>query len=58
MHYDSSVIKAMAAFVYIAILKDALNGGLLYWLYKGSDLLTSDNKTQNFKPKISFRKGL
>ena len=37
VHYDSNVIKAMAAFVYIAILKDVFTAVLVLFYYKGSD---------------------
>ena len=41
VHMDHSVIIAMAVFVYIAIVKDALVGYLIYYVYKcqGMDFL-------------------
>ena len=37
VHVDPKVIKAMVAFVYVAILKDCLNGFYMHWLYEGTD---------------------
>ena len=41
---DRAVIKAMAAFVYLAVLKDALICLVMKWQYKsqGMDLFISD----------------
>ena len=35
VHVDSEVIQAMAAFVYISVLKDFLIGFYLHWTYEG-----------------------
>ena len=45
---DPSVIKAMAAFVYLAVIKDAILCLVMLWFYhdKGIDLLTSRIKTR------------
>ena len=36
VHVDPAVIKAMAAFVFIAVLKDILVGGYMHLLYQGT----------------------
>ena len=43
---DRAVIKAMAAFVYLAVLKDALICLVMKWQYKyqGMDLFMSSTK--------------
>ena len=39
LHMSPSVIKAMAAFVYLAVVKDIIVGMVKYWWYReGMDL--------------------
>ena len=47
---DPSVIKAMAAFVYMGILKDVIMGSYLFNLYKeaGKDFLTNELQNEQF----------
>ena len=39
VHVDPAVIKAMAAFIFIAILKDILVGAYIYALYEGTGII-------------------
>ena len=34
VHFDFDVIKAMAAFCFLAVLKDAIVGGIIFIFYK------------------------
>lgn len=39
VHFDPNVIKAMAAFCFMAIVKDAIVGGFIFIFYKGIELI-------------------
>ena len=34
VHFDYNVIRAMAGFCYVAVLKDAIVGGFIFMFYK------------------------